>query len=108
MGGSELRPNVAGRRRGRVVELVVAAVPERPWRLWPALGYALALALSAVGREREQAPHAPDGLHHFPVLEEVRAVHVVAVAQEDVEAEPLVDPEVRREALRTDRVPGHV
>ena len=42
------------------------------------------------------------------MLEEVGAVHVVAVAQEDVEAEPLVDPEVSREALRADRVPGHV
>jgi hypothetical protein len=42
------------------------------------------------------------------VLEEVGAVDVVAVAQEDVEAEPLVDPEVSREALAADRVPGHV
>jgi hypothetical protein len=32
-------------------------------------------------------------------LEEVRAVHVVAVAQEDVETEPLVDAEVRREPV---------
>ena len=42
------------------------------------------------------------------MLEEVGAVDVVAVAQEDVEAEPLVDPEVSREALAADRVPGHV
>ena len=42
------------------------------------------------------------------MLQEVRAVHIVAVAQEDVEAEPLVDPEVSREALAADRVPGHV
>ena len=43
-----------------------------------------------------------------PVLEEVGAVHVLAVTQEDVEAEPLVDAEVGREALGKDRVPGHV
>jgi hypothetical protein len=42
------------------------------------------------------------------VLEEVGAIDVVAVAQEDVEAEPFVDTEVRREALGSDRVPGHV
>ena len=42
------------------------------------------------------------------MLEEVGAVHVVAVAQEDVEAEPLVDAEVGREALRADRVPRDV
>ena len=47
-------------------------------------------------------------LDHRPVLEEVGAVDVVAVAQEDVEAEPLVDAEVSREALGADRVPGHV
>ena len=42
------------------------------------------------------------------MLQEVGAVDVVAVAQEDVETEPLVDPEVGREALAADRVPGHV
>ena len=42
------------------------------------------------------------------MLKEVGAVHVVAVAQEDVEPEPLVDPEVSGEALSADRVPRHV
>jgi hypothetical protein len=97
----------AGRRR-RIIELVVPAEPERPRRLRPALGQVLIVALPPVGRQGPQAPEAADPLDHRPVLQEVGAVDVVAVAQEDVEAEPLVDPEVSREALTADRVPGHV
>src|SRR4029079_3120719 len=89
-------------RRRRLVELVVAAEPERPRRSRPALGQVLVVALSAVGRERPHAPEAPDELDHRPVLEEVGAVHVVPVAQEDIEAEPLVDPEVSGESLGAD------
>src|SRR5690242_18430480 len=86
----------------------MTAVPERPWRLRPALRHILVLALAAVRREGEHAPDAADALDHFPVLEEVRAVDVVAVTQEDVETEPLVDPEVSREALGADGVPRHI
>src|SRR5919106_1868240 len=88
----------AGRRR-RIVELVVTAEPERERRLRPAVRDVLIVGLSAVRREGEHAPHAADGLDHLAVLEEVGAVYVVALAQEHVEAEPLVDPEVSRETL---------
>ncbi len=97
----------AGRRR-RIVELVVAAKPERPRRHGPALGQVLLFGLPAIGRKGPQAPEAADPLDHRSVLQEVGAVDVVTVAQEDVQAKPLVDPEVSREALAADRVPGHV
>src|SRR5215218_1943423 len=79
----------AGRRR-RLVELVVAAEPERLRRPRPALGQLLVVGLAAVWRERPHAPDAADELDHRPVLEEIGAVHVLAVTQEDIEAEPLV------------------
>ena len=53
----------AGRRR-RIVELVVAAKPERPWRPRPALGQVLVLGLPAKGRQGPQAPEAADPLDH--------------------------------------------
>src|SRR4029450_6983533 len=82
--------------------------PEPKRRLRPTLRRVFVVGLRAVWREGEHAPHAADALDHLPVLEEVGAVHIVAVAQEDVEAEPLVDAEVSREALRPDRVPRYV
>src|SRR6476661_1950031 len=85
-------------RRWRFVELVVTPEPERKGCLRPTLRCVFVVGLRAVGREGHQAPHAADGLDHLPVLEEVGAVHVVAVAQEDVEAEPFVHAEVSREA----------
>ena len=55
----------AGRRR-RIVELVVAAEPERLRRPRPALGQVLVVGLPAVGRQGPHAPEAADPLTIAP------------------------------------------
>src|SRR4029450_3720107 len=47
-------------------------------------------------------------LDHGAVLQEIGAIDVVAVTEEDVQPEPLLGAEVRGEAFGADRVPRDV
>src|SRR5918997_5364518 len=73
-----------------VVVLVVPATPRVGRGLRPALGGVLPLLLAAVRGDVEEAPGRPERLVATGV-DEVRAVHLVAVAQEHVRAVPRRD-----------------
>src|ERR687895_1654444 len=89
--------------------VVVPVVPAGPgvWRgLGPALGGVLPLLLAAVWGDVEEAPGRPERLVTTGV-DEVRAVDLVAVAQEHVRAVPLRDVVVGVEVV-AQRVPGEL
>src|SRR5918992_4852293 len=93
-----------------VVVLVVPAAPGVGRGLRPALGRVLPRLLAAVRGDVEEAPGRPERLVAAGV-DEVRAVDLVAVAQEDVRAVPLRDVVVGVEvvAQRVPReLPAHV
>src|SRR3954452_16432123 len=89
-----------------VVVLVVPAAPGVGRGLRPALGRVLPLLLAAVWRDVEEAPGRPERLVTTRV-DEVRAVDLVAVAQEDVRAVPLRDVVVGVEVV-AQRAPGEL
>src|SRR6185436_15875157 len=93
----------ASTSEGAVV-LVVPACPGVGRSLRPVRGRVLPLLLAAVGGDVEKAPCRPERLVAAGV-DEVRAVDLVAVAQEDVRAVPLGDVVVGVEVV-AQRVPG--
>src|SRR5918992_2819625 len=90
----------------RVVVLVVPAAPGVGRGLRPVLGGVLPLLLAAVWGDVEEAPGRPERLVASGV-DEVRAIDLVAVAQEHVCAVPLRDVVVGVEVV-AQRVPGEL
>src|SRR5271157_1089199 len=99
-----LDPRLIWRRLGIVV--VVPVPPLVRLGLWITLGRVLPRLLTAKRRDIEIAP---DGSHSLvaPLVDEIRAEHLVAVAKEHVMAVPLIDAEVHVEAVG-DRVPRNL
>src|SRR6185295_6108354 len=93
------------RNSGGFPVLVVPVPPLVWWGLRVALGRVLPLLLTTEGGHVEIAPGASHDLVAATV-DEVRAKHAVAVADERVRAVPLVHSEVGVEAVG-DRVPRH-
>src|SRR5918997_1935456 len=103
-------PATWARTSESVVVLVVPAAPGVGRGLRPALGGVLPLLLAAVWGDVEEAPGRPERLVTTGV-DEVRAVDLLAVAQEHVRAVPLRDVVVGVElvAQRVPReLPAHV
>src|SRR5688572_17300307 len=90
----------------RVVVLVVPAAPGVGRGLRPVLRGVLPLLLAAVRGDVEEAPGRPERLVAAGV-DEVRAVDLVAVAQEHVRSVPLGDVVVGVEVV-AQRVPGEL
>src|SRR5258708_4857704 len=93
-------------RRGLGV-VVVVPIPPLVRR---GLGVTLRRSLPGfLAAERSDVEVAPDGAHRFvaAAVDEVGAENLLAVAEEHVVAVPLIDPEVRVEAVG-DGVPGHL
>src|SRR6266568_2682929 len=93
-------------RRGLGVVVVVPVPPLVRRRLGIALGRVLPDLLAAEGGDVEVAPGGPHRLVAAAV-DEVRAEHPLAVAEEHVMAVPFVDAEIGVEAVG-DTVPGHL
>src|SRR5437667_9574883 len=66
--------------------LIMSAPPRVRWRLGPAGRRVFPLFLAAIRGEIEERPNAAERFDATP-LGEVGAIHIVAVAQEDAEAE---------------------
>src|SRR5215213_412593 len=90
----------------RLVVLVVQVPPAVGRGLRVALGLVLPLLLAA---ERGDVEVGPGAAHRLvaAAVDEVGAVHLIAVADERVRAVPLADAEIRVE-VAGDRVPGDV
>ena len=95
-------PRVRARRTHRGVATSTRRTPGATRR------YVLTLDLPAVRGEVEQAGDTADLPHPRTVLQVVGAVDVVAVAEEDVEREPVGRTEVVGERRRRDGVPRQV
>src|SRR5262245_17892434 len=93
-------------RRGLGIVIVVPVPPLVRLRLRVTLRRVFPLLLASERRDVEVIPGAPH-LLVATAVDEIRAEHVGAVADEGIRAVPLVDAEINVEAVR-DAVPGHL